>query len=470
MIFMMRLEIRGARRFLALGVIVLLAAGCVRFHPKPTTAAQTMDDFEARRFDAPEIVNYARSIPGIGNWPPLTWDLRTLTLAAMYYSPDLDVARAQWGVAQAGRITAGERPNPTGSVLMGYNSTSPVSEVKPWIPEAALEIPIETAGKRGYRIAQAKHLSESARLKIFSSAWDIRSRLRQAFLELWAARESESLLNIQVAFQAENLKILEAQRAAGEASLYDLTQARIALDSARLAALDASSQSARALVSLAGAIGVPLKAVEPVAFSFEGFLDLRADLPAAEVRRRALLSRADILSSLSEYDAAQSALRIEIAKQYPDISLGPGWQLDQTDNKWTLGLSLILPLLNRNKGPIAEAEARRAELAAQFLSLQARVIEQIDGAVAACRSAIEKSKTADELQERLRKQEESAKVLYRVGEISKSELLSIQLELAAVSLARLEALVKAQQAIGELENAIQNPLDLKDGILESPRK
>ena len=42
--------------------------------------------------------------------------------------------------------------------------------------------------------------------------------------------------------------------------------------------------------------------------------------------------------------------------------------------------------------------------------------------------------------------------------------------LAAASLARLEALVKAQQAIGELENAIQNPLDLKDGILEPPRK
>jgi hypothetical protein len=34
----------------------------------------------------------------------------------------------------------------------------------------------------------------------------------------------------------------------------------------------------------------------------------------------------------------------------------------------------------------------------------------------------------------------------------------------------VEALVKAQQAVGELENAIQNPLDLKDGILKSPRK
>ena len=34
----------------------------------------------------------------------------TLTLAAFYFHPELDVARAQWAVAEAARITAGERP------------------------------------------------------------------------------------------------------------------------------------------------------------------------------------------------------------------------------------------------------------------------------------------------------------------------------------------------------------------------
>jgi outer membrane protein TolC len=352
---------------------------------------------------------------------------------------------------------------------MGYNSTSPVSEVTPWIPEAALEIPIETAGKRGYRIAEARHLSEAARLNILSVAWDVRSRLRRAFLDLFSARETEKLQNAQLSYQAESLKILEAQWAAGEASFYDVAQARIGHDGTKLAVLEAAEQRAQALIALAGAVGVPVQALDDLKFSFDGLLDVRADLPSGEIRRRALMNRADLLGALAQYEAAQSALRLEVAKQYPDISLGPGWQLDQTDNKWALGLSLILPLLNRNKGPIAEAEARRQESAFQFLALQTKVIEQIDAAVAGCRSTLEKAKIADALLTNLKKQEAAAKIRYELGEISKSELLGIQLELAASSLARLEALVRAQQAVGELENAIQSPLDLKDWILTSPR-
>ncbi len=458
-----------ARALLGL-FLALVMASCVRFHPRPISAAKAMIDFEARRLDAPEIKDFILSQPGTETWPPPAWDLRALTLAAMYYHPDLDVARAQWGVARAGRIAAGEIPNPAAAALAGYNSTSPVSEVTPWIPEASLEIPVETAGKRGYRIAEARHISEALRLNIFSVAWEVRSRLRQAFLELFAAREAESLLQAQLAFLTESLKILEAQAAAGEASVYDVTQTRIALDAARLAALEASARSGQASIALAAAIGIPAKALDGPTFSFDAFLKLRAEIPSAEVRRRALLQRADTLAALSEYEASQAALQLEVAKQYPDISLGPDVQFDQTDWKWTLGLSLILPLLNLNKGPIAEAEARRQESAARFLALQAKVVEQIDAALAGSRSWLDRAKTADEMQASLRRQEAAAKVRFEAGEISKLELLGIQLEAASSSLARLEALVKAQRAIGELENAMQSPLELGEWIQMTPSR
>jgi outer membrane protein TolC len=66
---------------------------------------------------------------------------------------------------------------------------------------------------------------------------------------------------------------------------------------------------------------------------------------------------------LAEYNASQSALQLEIAKQYPDIHLNPGYEFDQGDNKWSPGLTVTLPILNQNKGPIAEAEAKRTEAA-----------------------------------------------------------------------------------------------------------
>ncbi|MCX6559402.1 MAG: TolC family protein [Candidatus Aminicenantes bacterium] len=458
---------RAHASLILLSLLLAAGAGCVRYTPRPVTAAAVLDDFEARRLNSPEFVAFLK-MNADRDWPPAAWDLTALTLAAFYYHPDLDVARAQWATAQAGRITAGERPNPTGSILMGYNSTSPTSEVTPWIPEAALEIPIETAGKRGYRIAQAKNLSEAARLNILSAAWEVRSRLRQAYLELYSARETEALLGRLREAQAENVRILEAQLAIGEASPSDVTQARMALASSRLAALDAAQQSAQARVKLADAIGVPAAALDGAPLSFDSLLRPAADLPAVEIRRRALVNRADILSALAEYAAEDSALRLEIAKQYPDLSLGPGFQLDQTDAKWSLGLSLVLPLLNRNKGPIAEAEAKRAEAAARFQALQAKVLGEIESAAAAARLAGEKAKAADDLWRNLQKSEASTAARYQLGEISKLELIGLRIELAAGELARLEARIKARQAAGELEDAVQSPLDGDGWVLKTP--
>ena len=44
-----------------------------------------------------------------------------LTLAAFYYHPDMEVARAEWDVARAAIQTAGGRPNPTLNVTPGLN-------------------------------------------------------------------------------------------------------------------------------------------------------------------------------------------------------------------------------------------------------------------------------------------------------------------------------------------------------------
>lgn len=449
---------------------VLLAASCIRYRPKPVTAAGTTAGFEARSLLTPELRDFLLANKEVGDWPPAVWDLKALTLAAFYYSPDMDVARARWGVARAGRITAGERVNPVLNPLLGYNATSPVSEVTPWVPEIALEITIETAGKRGIRIAAAKELSESARWSVLSVAWDVRSRLRGALLDLYAAERTASLLAEQQEIQEEIVRLLEVQKQAGEVSAYETTQARVALDHSRLAAIEAARSAEDARARLAAILGVPRKALEGLSISFDCFKRPSPDIPAGEVRRHALENRTDILSALSEYESTQSALRLEIAKQYPDIRLGPNYQLDQTDSKWTLGLSLDLPILSRNKGLIAEAEARRAESAAGFLALQAQVIGELDAAVEDCRSAFLKAKAADDLLGHLSAQEAVAKPRRELGEISKLDHLTIRLEFSAGAMASLDALVQAQQAVGRLENAAQSPLDVKDWITGEIRR
>ena len=418
-------------------VVLVAAAACVRYHPQPIAPGRTMEDFEARRLDSPELGRFLIANKEVETWPPAAWDLKSLTLAALYYHPDMDVARAQWGVARGGRITAGERPNPTLNPLMGYNATSPSERGHSLDPRSR-------PGAHDRDGRQARH-PDRRRPGICPRRRAGRSCPRPGTSAAACAApcsrsmrpgEMASLLADQEKLQTEFVRLLELQKEAGEVSTYDLTQARVALDESRLAAIEAARVREDAMARLAAALGLPRPALEGVTISFDAFRALEPDFPAGEVRRHAVLNRSDILAALAEYEASQSALKLEIAKQYPDISLGPDYQLDQTDSKWTIGLALDLPILSRNRGPIAEAEARREESAARFLALQSQVIGELDAAVEDCRAALLKSEAADDLVDEPGRAGAAARAQRELGEISKLELLGIRLELNAGAQAR----------------------------------
>jgi len=118
-----------------------------------------------------------------------------------------------------------------------------------------------------------------------------------------------------------------------------------------------------------------------------------------------LLNRSDLLALLSEYVACEEDLRLELARQYPDVHFNPGYEYDQGDNKWGVGLSLELPFMNRNRGPIAEAEARRSECVAKFIALQAHILEGIERDLTAFQFTEKSFYHADSLAANLTKQE-----------------------------------------------------------------
>ena len=444
----------------------MLLAGCATFQPQPVLPEKTAAAFDARSLSDDKLRAFLETNHVTGNWPRDSWDLNALTLAAFYYQPALAEARAQWAAVEATKITAGQRPNPTVGFTPTYDTTTP----PPWILGLTWDIPIETAGKRGRRIEQANHLSEAARWDFVGAAWKTRSNVRVALLALYTARETESLLARQEAAQSNVLRLLEGQLAAGAVSSYEVTQARVALTTTRLARQDATGQSAQARVQLAGALGLPLRALDGVKFSFDGLDQFPQDLTAPEIRRDAILNRADVRGALADYAASQSALQLEIAKQYPDLHLGPGYELDQTDNKWSLGVSLDLPILNHNQGPVAEAMANRAAAAAHFLTVQTTAISEIDSALAGYDAALKKSAMVKSLLDDMQKQLDSVHAQAQAGAVEPLTLANAEVEYAAGAQSRLDALVKAQEALGQLEDAVQSPLTLNPDAINAVEK
>ncbi len=469
---------KNADRFMKRVILLAVClAGCARFEPQPISPARMATELDARRLDDEGLKEFLEQNLGHEpeHWPLKSWDLKALTLAAFYFHPTLDVARAQWRVAQAGARTAGGRPNPSLNLVPGYDFSA-ANGLSPWIPFFSVDVPVETAGKRGHRIARAQHLSESAWLNIATVAWQARSRVHAGLLDSVIADRRAALLEWQAGVQEQIVKLLEQRLAVGGISQPELTAARIALNRTRLDLDDTKAKRAEARMRLAESLGVSGNALEGLELAFDFSERATDDLTSAEARRLALQGRPDILSALAAYAAAEAELQLQIARQYPDIHLSPGYQYDQGDNKWTLGVTFELPVLNQNQGPIAEANARREEAAARFTALQARVIGEIDRAVAAHRTAQERLVTTDALLSAERQQQQSVEAQLKAGAVDQLDLFNVQFELGTALLAQLDGQAKWQQSLGALEDALQRPMDSTEGtgslssLVDTPRR
>lgn len=447
---------------------LLCSCATRRYQPAPIVPTETASRLETRSLGDQGLHAFVEKNVGhaVAPWPPKTWDLTTLSLAALYLNPSLEAARARLEEVQAGIVTAGARPNPSLSVAPGVPS--------PYLFNLDFSVPIETADKRGHRIQAARSLDRAARFDLADSAWKVRSGVRAALLNYLVAARSLDLLHAQEKIRGDQAKILEQRLSVGEISRPEVDLVRIELSKAHLAINTLEGQLSEAKAALAASIGLPLAGLQGIDFSWP---DLDSppsaeSLSPAEIQRDAVLNRLDVRRALAQYAAAEADLQLEISKQYPDLQIGPGYTYEERNNFFVIGFSTTLPLFNRNQGPIAEAEARRKEAAASFVEKQAQVIARGEGALAVYSAALKELTEADQSLRKL--QDSQVRMMQRavsLGEEDRLSLNGVQIQNSIVAQARLDALARAQSALGELEDVVQRPLDPGDAFsinAESP--
>lgn len=444
-------------RALSLSLVVfLLMTGCAmqKYRAAPISPAESAASLESRNLQDVGLREFLEKNLGhqLSSWPPKNWDLASLTLAAFYFSPEMELARTQTKVAEAAVITAGARPNPTLSVSPGVPS--------PYLLGLDFAIPIQTAGKRGYQILQAKNLSEAARFNLADTAWKVHSAVRMALLNYVVALRTADHLHSQEGVQFDRVRLLESRLAVGEISRPEVDLARIDLANTRLAVLSGETQISQTRAALSAAIGIPVVALNGVEFSWPGFENPpnATSFSSQEIQREAVLNRMDVRQALATYAAAEASLQLEIARQYPDVQIGPGYQYEESHNFFTVGLSVTLPIFNHNQGPIAEAEARRKEAAANFLATQARAIAESDAALAGYNGAWKERTETENLVKLHSGRVKVAENTFKAGQSGPLPLNSELLQNVLAAGAEVAALYRTQAALGSLEDAVQRPL------------
>ncbi|ODU96718.1 TolC family protein [Thiomonas arsenitoxydans] len=442
-------------------LFALLLGGCASYKPQPLVPARAAAALQARDVNAAGLRAFlAAHGQAVTPWPLPSWDLSSLTLLALYDNPQFKVARAQWQRARAGTETAAQLPNPSLHLFEQHHSLAPAG-LSPWSYGLALGIPWQSTELRQARVAQAHAFADAANLELAAAAWQIRSAVRVRFVGLDAALQRVDLLKLERALRKRALELLKQQDALGAITASTLSMARIQEQQAQAGVLSAQGQVADQRAALAGALGLPLDALVHLRIDFSGIQDppARKRLPSPAVQRAALLDRLDIRAALDQYSAAEAGLRREMAGQYPQFQLGPGYEWDQGDQRWTLGLSLSLPVFNQNQGQIAEANARRAEVAARFQVLQLHVLTQVERGVAAYQSSVQIWNATNNIVAEQQQDAQQISAQFAAGEVDRLATVRAQLQTVAARLHRLTAQVESERALGRLEDAVQQPLD-----------
>lgn len=438
---------------------VLNGCGYLTYTPKALNPETSAQQFIQQDLLDGAFLDYMKSLGHDKHpIPPTYWSLTELTYATFYFNRQLDIARSQLALQHAGKVTAAQRLNPSINTNLERRNI-PESGNSPWHYGITLNIPYQTAGKRQARIDQATHLSEAAKLDIAQTAWMLRNQLHATWVEYQAAVMLQHYLEQEASLRNEIVSMLEKRYEVGLASNIELSQTRL---TAQRTSQQLESQALRITslkAQIARDVGIPYEQLEKIQLQpFKTYAGTIETPDSRSLQRAAMLNRLDLRAALARYEAAEARLRFEIARQYPDIVLSPGYRFEEGSSLWSIGFSSLLSLINRNEGGIAEAEAARELEAARFRSLQAQILGEL-----ALRKAtlLESHVTENRAKEQWHAQQSRLSALqtqYDRGAIDRLELTQAKLELVASELYYEQARFNRLRSEQGLEAVIQTPV------------
>ncbi len=443
-------------------------SGCnfLQYYAKPIDPVANTAKFEAKNPAGDAFNQYLISNGYTADQLPLkTWGVDELVYCALFFHPDLDVARAQWRAAESAQLGAAGRPIPNLNANVAHSNQAN-EDIKPFAFGLSIDIPLETANKREIRIENARHLSQAAKLEIAQTAWQLRNQVIQSFNEYQFNQQQIKLLTEEQARRQEIVSIYQKRVSLGAASNVELSTVKLQLQTTTLE-LNTANQNRLVLQSkLASNLGIPLVKVTEMNLINDSVNhpSQPKQVTTSDLQTSALLNRLDIRIALERYAAAEAKLKLEIAKQYPDLVISPGYAYEFGDRIWSLGLSGLLTLLNKNKAAIAEAAQLREVEAAQFNTLQEKVISEANIGNA---KLIQANSVLENQQQLLMAQQTNTQRMlsrFSAGEIDRLELTYAKLEnnIAEKNLAL--AYFQYKTTLNQLENVLQKPLSTKIDI------
>ena len=328
----MRPEIRSA----AVCALVLtgVLSGCATPPRKPTH----------------RLVEPARpsTVPSTADDEPIgVLDLRGAAALALRRNPELAAGAAEIRAREGAVAQAGAHPNPA---IILENVGGIVEST------AQLGHLFELGGKRSARVRLAGLNRELSRWDYQVRQNDVLRQVAGAYVELLTAQERLTVTADLVRLAEQVAATVSERVKAGKVAPIEETRAGATVASTRLELARVEREIEAARRRLAATWGSPSPRFDAVA----GRLPEDVPVPVLEELARGLSRNPELARWETEVEQRRATLGLEQARAVPDVTIGAGprWLNESRELAFVVGVSVPLPLFNRNEGAIEEARRR----------------------------------------------------------------------------------------------------------------
>jgi cobalt-zinc-cadmium efflux system outer membrane protein len=463
----------------ALGAVVL--SGCQTYSPMPIRDGDVAASWLARDAASRELREWAATLNQRATGEQSTAigstdggaDARRLVydpsdgitcdeavLVALFFNAELRAARSASRVQAAGAEQAGRWEDPS----FGVDLARVLQSVpEPWRIGASIGITLPLFGRQDAERDAASAEARAATAEAALAEWRVVGDVRAHWLAWSVALRRVDALETHIADMATVGRIAAKLQSLDEipaAAARAIAIEQAGAEDARAELLAEAEAERLRLVALMGLVpGAPVKLLPgqvnadelpvggpidqpPVGWKPESVTE-RAAVPAWQER----LERSSIELALrrAHHDSAEQSLKLEINKQYPGLTLGPGVEKDQGETSAGVGIGITLPLFDGNARGIAEARAKRDAAASEYAAAYEGAVAELAAAqLAANAAAARKHRLAAGLMLLVDKQLQELAALAERGEFDPL----MQLEALRARLEARESVLAAEAAAG----------------------
>ncbi len=367
----MNFKLYGSVCFLTM---VIFIVGCQSYETAPLDIGSYRDSLETRLIEVEPITAFANRL-GLDTNAPIEFSISDGIssaegeVIALFYNPELRIARLEAGVALANFETAGIWKDP----VFGFNGAEISSPSAPFEFGLIGNLTIPISGRLTVEKDRAGTAYEMQIREIVDAEWNMRADVRSRWAQ-WTAATLQVELTNGVVEQLKHINAITTTLAeAGEINRVEHRLLRVALVNSEVDAAEVTLLLLKAEVELLEIMGLP-----PGSGSL-----LVPEFPTVEVvsaedeTTRIIDANTELAIQFAKYQIAEETLRLEIKKQYPDIVIGSGYGSEFNDHRVLFGLTIPLSIWNRNQAGIAIARTQREVARAEAETTFARLFREL---------------------------------------------------------------------------------------------